>query len=107
MAQRAGFINHTKVMECPQQPHMTMLHRQLQVDSEEHLRCMVVTAHWAACRTMHVLGLLSLPRHLKVLEAVEHLVELMMHSVVALHTKVKASNITTPSKVLSQAPVMT
>lgn len=106
MAPRVGFINLIKGMACLQQLHTIMLPRQPPLVSE-HLLCMAVIVHWEVCRTMGALGPLSLLKHLKALEAVERLVELMMHSAVALPTRVKLSSITMLSKALNQVPVMT
>jgi hypothetical protein len=106
MAQRVDSINLTKGMVCPQLLHTIILPHQLRLVSG-HLLYMAVTVHWEDYRIMDVLGLLSLPRHLRVWEVVERLAGLMMHLAVGHLIKVRLNSTTMPSKVLSQALAMT
>lgn len=106
--QKVGSINNnlTKVMACLQLLHMIILRPQLPVDLEL-LHCTAVTVRWVDCQTMDVLGRLNLRKHLKALEPVVHLVEVMMLLVVDPLIKVRLSSITTPSKAPSQTLVTT
>lgn len=109
MEQRPVFINPTKAMECLLLALLMNMPHLLPLEVLEDLLFTVVIVLWAEVwETMVARELLNRPRHPRDLEAVAHLVVLMIHSAVAAPSQVKANSTTTPpTKATNPSPVTT